>query len=60
MDFGHPSKVFMPDLTPSLESTMFLRVAEFIDESGSLEQYAFVILLFILFSKFFLQETHLI
>ena len=29
----------MPDLTPSLESTLLTRIAEFSGESGSLEQY---------------------
>ena len=39
MDFGHPSEAVMPDLKPSLKSTLLTKIAEFIGESGSLEQY---------------------
>ena len=39
MDFGHSSEAFMPDLTPSLKSTLLSRITEFIGKSGSLQQY---------------------
>ena len=39
MDFGHSTEALMPDLTPLLESTLLTRIAEFLGESGSLEQY---------------------
>ena len=39
MDFGHSSEAFMPDQAPLLESTLTTRIAEFLGEAGSLEQY---------------------
>ena len=39
MDFGPSSEAFMPDLAPLLESTLPTRIAEFLGEPGSLEQY---------------------
>ena len=38
-DFDHPSEAFMPDLAPSLKSTLLARITEFFGDLGSFEQY---------------------